>query len=120
MKKKCLDVQEKLATGSKLIEMESQHLSDCYDCQNVFADYMALTALIEQDSNEIFVPDSFLENIMSEVTNIAQGQDWFEKMVAKINIWLQIPLVEYSYLATGFVLGVVSFFRFVAFVFIPA
>jgi hypothetical protein len=120
MKKKCLDVQEKLATGIDLLEPESQHLSDCQNCQNVFADYLALTALIEQDANDIFVPDSFLENIMSEVANISQRQDWFEMMVAKVNIWLQIPLVEYGYLATGFVFGVVSFFRFVAFVFIPA
>lgn len=116
----CQEVQEKLATEVKLTDHDNQHLFTCKKCQSTFADYQALVSLIDTDASEIKVPDHFLDNVMNEISELSHENDWFEITISKLKSWSKIPVIEYSYLFSGFCFGVFSFIRFVAFIFIPA
>jgi hypothetical protein len=120
MKKQCNHVQEKIACSITLDLQEQKHIADCTDCQNVFADYQTLALLLDEDMNKVEVPDYFSDKVMASIEQMQNESDWFERFGLAVSRMLEIPLVQYGSLATGFGVGALTFVRFVAFIFIPA
>lgn len=120
MNKTCNHIQEKLACAINLELADQKHLAECPHCQNVFADYQMLMVLLDEEGSKIEIPDSFADNVMKSIEQVQTESDWYERFVGAFARWLDIPLVQYGSLATGFGVGILTFVRFVAFVFIPA
>lgn len=120
MNKICNNLQEKLACAASLEQTEQQHLSGCSDCQNVFADYQMLMVLLDEEDVKVEIPDSFSENVMKAIEQNQNKSDWYDRALKIFERLLEKPVIQYGSLATGFGLGVLTFIRFVAFVFIPA
>jgi hypothetical protein len=116
----CNRTQEKIASGVSLEILDQKHLSECRHCQNIYADYQMLSTLIESNQNEFSVPDDFSDRVMKSILAEQSKSDWFDSIFNKIYHFLDAPVVQYSSMVTGFGLGLFSFIRFVAFIFIPA
>jgi len=120
MNKPCNHVQEKIACSINLDLQEQKHIAGCIECQNIFADYQTLALLLDEDTNKVEVPDYFSDKVMASIEQLQNEGDWFERFGKAVSRMLEIPLVHYGSLATGFGVGALTFVRFVAFVFIPA
>lgn len=120
MNKQCNQVQEKIACSIILDLQEQKHIANCAKCQNVFADYQTLAILLDTDMNKVEVPDHFSDKVMVSIEQLQNESDWFERFGMAVSRMLEIPLVQYGSLATGFGVGALTFVRFVAFIFIPA
>jgi hypothetical protein len=120
MNKKCNHVQEKIVCSITLDLQEQKHIADCIECQNVFSDYETLALLLDEDMKSVEVPDYFSNKVMASIEQMQNESDWFERFGLAISRMLEIPLVQYGSLATGFGVGAFTFVRFVAFIFIPA
>lgn len=119
MSTNCQILQEKLACEISLELVDQQHLVTCSYCQKVYSDYQLLVSLIEEEEN-VALPDAFAEKVMKAIEQPQNAHDWYEDFLILFQQFMDAPLIQYSTIATGFGLGIITFCRFVAFVFIPA
>lgn len=120
MNKHCNHVQEKISCDLNLDFDEQKHLSACSHCQLVFMDHQNLVNLFRQEMSNVNVPENFSDNVMAAVEKWENEGDWFVTIGRKVQSAMNVPLIQYGSLATGFGLGLMTFVRFVAFIFIPA
>lgn len=120
MNKTCNTLQEKIACAITLDLDDQKHLAGCLDCQSVFADYQMLMVFLGDEGAEIEIPDSFSDNVMSAIEQTQSEGDWYDSFLKLLSRLMETPVIQYGSLATGFGVGILTFIRFVAFVFIPA
>ncbi len=120
MSKSCNDIQEKLACAISLDLEDHKHLVACQYCQAVFADLQVLNTFLDEEDSKIEVLDGFSNKVMMSIEQLTSEEDWFDRLLGKFNRLIEIPLFQYGSLVSGFGLGLLTFIRFVAFVFIPA
>lgn len=116
----CNQVQEKNSCSQIIDASEVKHLAGCSQCQNIFADYQAFSMLLAEDFEHFEVPANFADKVMLSIEDSRNQADWFESLGQIVSRFMEIPIVQYASLVTGFSAGIISFIRFVAFVFIPA
>ena len=117
MNKICNHLQEKLACAINLDLADQKHLASCSECQNIFADYQMLMTLLDEEAANIEIPESFSENVMKSIEQIRLEEDWYDRFFKFFSRALEIPAVEYGSLVTGFGVGILTFVRFVAYVY---
>lgn len=120
MKLNCQPTQEKISCGLVLDIEDQKHLLECSQCQAIYTDYQMLATLFDANKDEFLVPFDFSDRVMNSIVTENNQSDWFENIFSKVNSIFEYPLVQYSSMLTGFGIGIFSFIRFVAFIFIPA
>ncbi|MGZ3775679.1 MAG: hypothetical protein ACXVCY_18015 [Pseudobdellovibrionaceae bacterium] len=118
MKSICNEVQEQISLGKVLSASQTTHLSQCSQCQCIYTDYQILITAFRHQA-EIVIPENFTDNVMAKVYDYVDQKDWFENIVSHFTEWSRIKIFEYCYLTAGVGLGIFSFIRFIAFIFIP-
>jgi hypothetical protein len=118
--KACSQIQEKIACAINLELSDQIHLVECINCQNVFSDYQILMVALNEEGQDVKIPESFADGVMKSIAQIQTRDDWYDRFIGQLARWLEVPLVQYGSLAAGFGVGILTFLRFVAFVFIPA
>ena len=73
--------------------------------------------LLAEDFEHFEVPANFADKVMLSIEDSRNQADWFESLGQIVSRFMEIPIVQYASLVTGFSAGIISFIRFVAFVF---
>jgi hypothetical protein len=105
----CTEVQERIALGEPLGDLERAHLSDCERCNVVAEAYSLLDASLEALAEP--VPQGFADRVMSRLTALepARPARWFNAG------WAELALTN-----VALICALVNTVRFLAAVLIPS
>ena len=105
----CIEVQERIALGEPLPELERLHLSSCGACSSVAEAHSLLDASLE--SLAVPVPQGFADRVMSRLAahEVAPSRRWFNAR------W-----VELAFANVALVCALFNTARFLAGVLIPS
>jgi hypothetical protein len=105
----CIEVQERIALGEPLTEVDGRHLSSCEPCGSVAEAYSLLDASLESLAEP--VPSGFADRVMSELA---------AHEVARPRRWLEAGWVELTLANVALICAVLNTARFLAGVLIPS
>lgn len=105
----CNEVQERLALGELLADLDRNHLLSCERCRLVAAAYSLLDASLESLAEP--VPNGFADRVMSRIS---------ERAVATSPPWFNAGWVELALANVALICALVNTVRFLAGVLIPS
>jgi hypothetical protein len=106
---RCIEVQERIALGEPLPDLERIHVSSCEQCSLVAETYSLLDASLESLAEP--VPEGFADRMMSRLAanESARSPSWFDAR------WFELALANVALLC-----ALLNTVRFLAGVLVPS